>query len=93
VSGLLQVRLVDSGEPVLTQPRVERLLSLPQRVDVGMIGGSPQFAGTYAAIAGRRGKKIATTAISCKLLTRGYHLLAAHAAGTPATTTHASEAG
>src|SRR5215472_13097224 len=53
---------------------------------------SPQFAGPYAAIAGRRGKKIATTAVSRKLLTRAYHLLAAQAAGTPATATHASEA-
>jgi hypothetical protein len=39
VSGLLQVRLVDAGEPVLTQTRVDRFLSSPQRVDVGMIGG------------------------------------------------------
>jgi transposase len=52
---------------------------------------SPHFAGPYTAIAGRRGKKIATTAVSRKLLTRAYHLLAAQAAGNPATT-HASEA-
>ena len=38
---------------------------------------SPEFAATYAAIAKRRGKKIATIAISRKLLTRAYHLLAA----------------
>ena len=37
---------------------------------------SPQFAATYAAIAKRRGKKIATIAIARKLLTRAYHLLA-----------------
>ena len=37
---------------------------------------SPEFSATYAAIAKRRGKKIATTAISRKLLTRAYHLLA-----------------
>jgi|RhiMethySRZTD1v2_1073278.scaffolds.fasta_scaffold88699_1 transposase len=37
---------------------------------------SPQFAATYAAIARRRGKKIATIAIARKLLTRAYHLLA-----------------
>jgi transposase len=37
---------------------------------------SPQFAGTYAAIAKRRGKKIATIAIARKLLTRAWHLLA-----------------
>ena len=28
-----------SGEPILTQTRVDRFLSSPQRVDVGMIGG------------------------------------------------------
>jgi transposase len=37
---------------------------------------SPQFAATYSDIARRRGKKIATIAISRKLLTRAYHLLA-----------------
>ena len=37
---------------------------------------SPEFAATYQAIAHRRGKKIATTAIARKLLTRAYHLLA-----------------
>jgi transposase len=37
---------------------------------------SPQFNATYAAIARRRGKKIATIAIARKLLTRAYHLLA-----------------
>ena len=36
---------------------------------------SPQFATTYQAIARRRGKKIATTAVARKLLTRAYHLL------------------
>jgi transposase len=36
---------------------------------------SPDFAATYAAIAKRRGKKIATIAISRKLLTRAWHLL------------------
>jgi transposase len=36
---------------------------------------SPQFAATYHAISHRRGKKIATTAIARKLLTRAYHLL------------------
>ena len=38
---------------------------------------SPEFSATYAAISKRRGKKIATIAISRKLLTRAYHLLAA----------------
>src|SRR5206468_1778690 len=36
---------------------------------------SPQFAASYQAIARRRGKKIATTAIARKLLTRACHLL------------------
>jgi transposase len=36
---------------------------------------SPEFAATYATIAKRRGKKIATIAISRKLLTRAWHLL------------------
>jgi transposase len=35
----------------------------------------PDFADTYAGISRRRGKKIATTAIARKLLTRAYHLL------------------
>jgi transposase len=35
----------------------------------------PGFAATYQAIVRRRGKKIATTAIARKLLTRAYHLL------------------
>jgi transposase len=34
----------------------------------------PHFAPGYEAIAHRRGKKIATTAIARKLLTRAYHL-------------------
>ena len=38
---------------------------------------SPEFSATYTAIAKRRGKKIATIAISRKLLTRAWHLLAA----------------
>jgi transposase len=36
---------------------------------------SPQFAATFQAIATRRGKKIATTAVARKLLTRAWHLL------------------
>ena len=36
---------------------------------------SPEFAATYQSIAKRRGKKIATIAISRKLLTRAWHLL------------------
>ena len=36
---------------------------------------SPEFAATYQTIAKRRGKKIATIAISRKLLTRAWHLL------------------
>jgi transposase len=37
---------------------------------------SPEFATSYAAIARRRGKKIATIAIARKLVTRAWHLLA-----------------
>ena len=48
---------------------------------------SPDFAATYAAIAKRRGKKIATIAISRKLLTRAYHLLATAQALQPASAT------
>jgi transposase len=36
---------------------------------------SPDFAASYAAIAGRRGKKVATIAIARKLVTRAWHLL------------------
>ena len=36
---------------------------------------SPEFAASYAAVADRRGKKIATIAIARKLLTRAWHLL------------------
>ena len=53
---------------------------------------SPEFSAAYAAIARRRGKKIATIAISRKLLTRAYHLLtavqAAQATSTPDTAGH-----
>jgi transposase len=35
----------------------------------------PDFAASYQVIARRRGKKIATTAVARKLLTRAYHLL------------------
>jgi transposase len=45
----------------------------------------PQFAATFQRIAHRRGKKIATTAIARKLITRAWHLLtdAEHAAAPP----------
>ena len=39
-------------------------------------GRHPDFAASYQAIARRRGKKIATTAIARKLLARAWHLLA-----------------
>jgi hypothetical protein len=45
---------------------------------------SPEFAATYQRIAKKRGKKIATIAISRKLLTRAWHLLAAAQAADPA---------
>ena len=44
---------------------------------------SPQFAASYAAIAKRRGTKIATIAIARKLLTRAWHLLAEMQAAGP----------
>jgi transposase len=47
---------------------------------------SPQFAASYQNIARRRGKKIATTAIARKLLTRAYHLLAGASSGVVSTT-------
>jgi transposase len=44
----------------------------------------PDYAPSYQGIAGRRGTKIATTAIARKLLTRAYHLLTdASSAGAP----------
>ena len=44
----------------------------------------PDFAPGYEALACRRGKKIATTAVARKLTTRAYHLLTdASAAGAP----------
>src|SRR6266516_2934160 len=54
----------------------------------------PQFAASYQAIAARRGKKIATTAIARKLLTRAWHLLTAaeHLAAAQATTTASAPA-
>jgi len=54
---------------------------------------SPQFAAGYQAIANRRGKKIATTAIARKLLTRAWHLLtdAERAALPPPATTPAPQ--
>ena len=46
---------------------------------------SPDFAATYSSIARRRGKKIATIAISRKLLTRAWHLLSEYRPPTPRT--------
>ena len=44
----------------------------------------PDFAPGYQALARRRGKKIAATAVARKLLTHAYHLLTdASAAGEP----------
>jgi transposase len=54
---------------------------------------SPQFAAGFQAIARRRGKKIATTAVARKLLTRAWHLLtdAGHAIPPPAAASAAPE--
>jgi len=52
---------------------------------------SPQFAATFQAIAQRRGKKIATTAVARKPATRAWHLLTgAEAATSPHTATAAA---
>jgi transposase len=54
----------------------------------------PQFAASFAAIAKRRGKKIATTAIARKLLTRAWHLLTdAERAAAPQPAASAPQAG
>jgi transposase len=55
----------------------------------------PQFTASYAAIARRRGKKIATTAIARKLITRAWHLLtdAGRQAGPHAAATASAAAG
>jgi transposase len=47
----------------------------------------PAFAASYAAIAHRRGKHIATTAITRKLLAHVFHRLTEHAAKTKTTVT------
>src|SRR5689334_7273538 len=54
---------------------------------------SPQFAATFQAIAKRRGKMIATTAVARKLLNRAWHLLtdAGHAIPPPAAAPTAPE--
>ena len=46
---------------------------------------SPDFAASYAAIAAKRGKKIATIAVARKLLTRAWHLLSQMQATEPST--------
>jgi hypothetical protein len=46
---------------------------------------SPDFAASYAALASKRGKKIATIAISRRLLTRAWHLLDQMQAADPGT--------
>jgi transposase len=55
----------------------------------------PQFAATFQAIAQRRGRKIATTAIARKLLTRAWHLLtdAEHTAAIQPAATAAPQTG
>ncbi len=52
----------------------------------------PDFAASYQAIARRRGKKIATTAIARRLLTRAWHLLTEAETATPAPATPARRA-
>ncbi|MFF3468026.1 hypothetical protein [Streptomyces sp. NPDC002619] len=50
-------------------------MNLSRRVPAQTAKRSPEFADAYQRIARRRGKKIATTAIARKLLTRAWHLL------------------
>ena len=75
---MLQVRLVDAGEPVLIQARVGRFLSSPQRVDVGMIGGKAgRHLGTLGngAVAGDQDTGVPgglTQPVQCRLV--GGHL-------------------
>jgi hypothetical protein len=76
---MLQVRLVRAGEPVLTQTRVDRFLSAPQRVDVGMIGGQAgRHLGTVGngAVAGDQDIEVPgglTQPVECTLV--GAHLI------------------
>jgi hypothetical protein len=78
VPGLLQVRLVGAGKPVLTQTRVDRFLSSPQRADVGMIGGEARsHLGTLGngAVAGDQDINVPgglTQPVECRLV--GAHL-------------------
>ena len=79
-SGLLQVRLVDAGEPVRSlQTRVDRFLSSPQRVDVGTIGGEAgRHLGTLGdgAVAGDHDIDVPgglTQPVECRLV--GAHLI------------------
>jgi len=70
----LQVRLVRAGEPVLTQTRVGRFLSSPERVDVGTIGGEAgRDLGTLGngAVAGNQDVDVSggvTEPVECRLV-------------------------
>ncbi|MFZ2045377.1 MAG: hypothetical protein WAV12_15405, partial [Trebonia sp.] len=69
------------GEPVRPQPRVDRFLSSPQRVDVGMIGGEAgRHLGTLGngAVAGDQDIDVPgglTQPVECRLV--GAHLTGA----------------
>jgi hypothetical protein len=69
------------GEPVLTQTRVDRFLSSPQRVDVGMIGGQAgRHLGTLGNGAVAEDQDInvpggLTQPVECRLV--GAHLIGA----------------
>ena len=70
-----------AGEPVLTQTRVARFLSSPQRVDVGMIGGqAARHLGTLgnSAVAGDHDIDVPgglTQPVECRFV--GTHLIGA----------------
>jgi hypothetical protein len=63
-----------AGKPVLTQTRVDRFLSSPQRVDVGMIGGEARsHLGTLGngAVAGDQDINVPgglTQPVECRLV-------------------------
>jgi hypothetical protein len=82
-SGLLQIRLVGAAEPVRIRPqtRVDRFLSAPQRVDVGMISGQAgRHLGTLGNGAVARDQDIGVPGglsqpVECRLV--GTHLIGA----------------
>ncbi len=81
--GLFQVRLMGARQPVCIRPqtRVDRFLSSPQRVDVGMIGGEAgRYLGTLGngTVAGDQDVDVPgglSQPVECRLV--GAHLIGA----------------